>query len=424
MLAIVRSATLLGADGSPVTVEVHVSSGLPGFTIVGLPDEACREARDRVRAALLSSELAVAAAARHREPGALGRAQGRVGARPRHRRRAARRPGEDRAGRRGGRRVRRRARARRLGATGHRCRAARGRAAGARRAWCRPPPCTRPPPWPGGRCGRRGRWPAWPPPSGATNGGRCPSRLLRRPRRRCPTWPTYGASPWPAWRSRWRPPATTTCCWWARPARARRCWPSACPACCRRSGVDAGHPRHEHPLGRGVAPAAGRPHDAAPPLRAPHHSASLVAMVGGGTALLRPGEVSLGRTVASSSWTSWASSRPAVLDGLRQPLEEGVVRITRARASVTLPAALPAGGGSRTCARAGRRARACASPVELARYRRRLSGPLLDRIDLRVPVSRPDDRGPPRRAARRTHVRWWPRGWPGPGRWPSSARAA
>jgi magnesium chelatase family protein len=55
MLAVVRSATLLGTAGRPVAVEVHVSNGLPGFTIVGQPDAACREARDRVRAALLSS---------------------------------------------------------------------------------------------------------------------------------------------------------------------------------------------------------------------------------------------------------------------------------------------------------------------------------------------------------------------------------
>lgn len=57
MIATVPSATLLGVQGRPVTVEVHVSSGLPGFTIVGLPDASCREARDRVRAALLSSGL-------------------------------------------------------------------------------------------------------------------------------------------------------------------------------------------------------------------------------------------------------------------------------------------------------------------------------------------------------------------------------
>ena len=58
MLASVASATLLGVDGHVVTVEVHVSSGLPAFTIVGLPDTIVRESRERVRAALLSSELA------------------------------------------------------------------------------------------------------------------------------------------------------------------------------------------------------------------------------------------------------------------------------------------------------------------------------------------------------------------------------
>lgn len=55
MTAAVHSATLSGTTGSPVVVEVHESSGLPGFTIVGLPDAAVRESRDRVRAALLSS---------------------------------------------------------------------------------------------------------------------------------------------------------------------------------------------------------------------------------------------------------------------------------------------------------------------------------------------------------------------------------
>ena len=57
MLASVASATLLGVDGHVVTVEVHVSSGPPAFTIVGLPDTIVRESRERVRAALLSSQL-------------------------------------------------------------------------------------------------------------------------------------------------------------------------------------------------------------------------------------------------------------------------------------------------------------------------------------------------------------------------------
>src|SRR4051795_10558286 len=55
VLASVRSATLVGVDGQPVTVEVHVSTGVPAYSVVGLPDTAVREARERVRAALLSS---------------------------------------------------------------------------------------------------------------------------------------------------------------------------------------------------------------------------------------------------------------------------------------------------------------------------------------------------------------------------------
>src|SRR5277367_6327256 len=57
MLGCISSATLIGVDGHLVSVEVHVSNGLPGFTVVGLPDAAVRESRDRVRAALLSSGL-------------------------------------------------------------------------------------------------------------------------------------------------------------------------------------------------------------------------------------------------------------------------------------------------------------------------------------------------------------------------------
>jgi magnesium chelatase family protein len=57
VLASVRSATLIGVDGQVVTVEVHVSTGLPGYQVVGLPDAAVRESRERVRAALLSSDL-------------------------------------------------------------------------------------------------------------------------------------------------------------------------------------------------------------------------------------------------------------------------------------------------------------------------------------------------------------------------------
>ncbi|HEY5024809.1 MAG TPA: magnesium chelatase domain-containing protein [Acidimicrobiales bacterium] len=57
MLACIPSSTLHGVDGRSVSVEVHVSAWLPGFTVVGLPDAAVRESRHRVRGALLSSQL-------------------------------------------------------------------------------------------------------------------------------------------------------------------------------------------------------------------------------------------------------------------------------------------------------------------------------------------------------------------------------
>ena len=58
MFAAVTSSTLLATMGSPIVVEAHVGQGIPAFTVVGLPDEGCRESRDRVRAAMLSSDLA------------------------------------------------------------------------------------------------------------------------------------------------------------------------------------------------------------------------------------------------------------------------------------------------------------------------------------------------------------------------------
>jgi magnesium chelatase family protein len=82
---------------------------------------------------------------------------------------------------------------------------------------------------------------------------------------------------------------------------------------------------------------------------------------------------------------------PTVLDALRQPLEEGVIRVNRARFSAVLPARvlLVAAMNPCPCGEAGRPG-ACRCPEALlARYRRRLSGPLLDRFDLRVDVMRP-----------------------------------
>jgi magnesium chelatase family protein len=128
-----------------------------------------------------------------------------------------------------------------------------------------------------------------------------------------------------------------------------------------------------------------------PPFRAPHHTASLVAMVGGGTASLRPGVVSLSHC-GILFLDEVAEFPSAVLDGLREPLEEGVVRVTRARAAVEFPARflLVAAMNACPCGASGRPGSGCScgEPAR-ARYLRRVSGPLLDRFDLRLEVSRP-----------------------------------
>ena len=128
-----------------------------------------------------------------------------------------------------------------------------------------------------------------------------------------------------------------------------------------------------------------------PPLRAPHHSATMVALIGGGTDAMRPGEVSMAHG-GVLFLDELAEFPPTVLDALRQPLEEGVIRVNRARFSAKLPARflLVAAMNPCPCGEAGRPG-ACRCPDgALVRYHRRLSGPLLDRFDLRVDVLRPE----------------------------------
>jgi magnesium chelatase family protein len=125
------------------------------------------------------------------------------------------------------------------------------------------------------------------------------------------------------------------------------------------------------------------------PYRAPHHSSSMVSMVGGGTALMRPGEISL----ASNGvlfLDELGEFAPSVLDALRQPLEQGIVRLARARTSVLMPAKflLVAATNPCPCGEGSPGACTCDESAR-ARYLRRFSGPLLDRFDLRVAVSRP-----------------------------------
>jgi magnesium chelatase family protein len=128
-----------------------------------------------------------------------------------------------------------------------------------------------------------------------------------------------------------------------------------------------------------------------PPFRAPHHGASSVALIGGGSAWMRPGEISLSHS--GVLFLDELGEFPAnVLDSLRQPLEEGVVRLSRARGTVALPARflLVAATNPCPCGRGGPDGRCRCGPATRARYSRRLSAPLLDRFDLRVVVSRPD----------------------------------
>lgn len=127
-----------------------------------------------------------------------------------------------------------------------------------------------------------------------------------------------------------------------------------------------------------------------PPFRAPHHGASMVAIVGGGTAAMRPGEISCAHNGVLFLDELGEFAVP-VLDALRQPLEEGIVRVSRAARSVTLPARFQLVGAMNPCPCGEGGAPGfcrCAEPVR-ARYARRLSGPLLDRFDLRVEVRPP-----------------------------------
>src|SRR5205807_6377960 len=128
-----------------------------------------------------------------------------------------------------------------------------------------------------------------------------------------------------------------------------------------------------------------------PPFRAPHHGASSVSLVGGGQAMIRPGEISLAHA-GVLFLDELGEFAPTVLDALRQPLEEGVVRVARAAVRVELPARFVLVGAMNPCpCGEGGRAGACrCGPAARARYSRRVSGPLLDRFDIRVEVSRPD----------------------------------
>ncbi|MFO0773601.1 MAG: YifB family Mg chelatase-like AAA ATPase [Nitrospiraceae bacterium] len=123
------------------------------------------------------------------------------------------------------------------------------------------------------------------------------------------------------------------------------------------------------------------------PFRAPHHGVSDAGLIGGGV-VPRPGEVSLAHH-GVLFLDEILEFKRHVLDGLRQPLEEGSLLVTRAQASIRFPARvmLVAAMNPCPCGYYGDRTREClCTPQQVRRYRSRLSGPLMDRLDLHVDV--------------------------------------
>ena len=126
-----------------------------------------------------------------------------------------------------------------------------------------------------------------------------------------------------------------------------------------------------------------------PPFVAPHHSASMTSLVGGGLGSPRPGAISL-----AHNGVLFLDEAPefqvSALESLRQPLESGQVSIARSKGTAAFPARfqLVLAANPCPCGRAGTSACSCSS-AQLVRYRNKLSGPLLDRVDIQLRVSAP-----------------------------------
>ena len=125
------------------------------------------------------------------------------------------------------------------------------------------------------------------------------------------------------------------------------------------------------------------------PFRAPHHTTSNVALVGGGT-YPRPGEITLAHrgVLFMDEFPEFPRS---VLEALRQPLEDGVITVSRAQGSLSFPAKfiLVAAQNPCPCGYLGDVKKHCiCTPIQIIRYQKRVSGPLLDRIDIHIEVPR------------------------------------
>ena len=125
------------------------------------------------------------------------------------------------------------------------------------------------------------------------------------------------------------------------------------------------------------------------PFRSPHHSASAVSLVGGGT-YPRPGEISLAHR-GVLFLDEFGEFPKNVLENLRQPLEDGLITVSRAKGSLEFPACfiLVAATNPCPCGNSTDPERVCScSPAQIIKYQRKISGPILDRIDLHVEVPR------------------------------------
>ena len=402
VLATLVTAVINGLRGELVRVEIDVAPGLPVCHIVGLPDAALSEARERVRGAIRNSgfeyplsritvnlapadrrkrgaayDLAIAvgilvASGQIRRGGNGWALLGELSlsgtvepitgvlpmvgdARPpglpaRHRARRERGRGEARSRHRGDRRR----------GPGRRC-AAHRRSARTKAARGKPAQ-------PRSSCPGRG-------PSRAA---RCrPRRVLRDRRSSLSTWPTSAASSTRAGRSRWRSPAVTTCCWSARPVPARRCLARAIPGLLPPLNDDEALEVTVIESVAGLLRDGGLRRER--PFRAPHHTARTPRWSVAGR--LHPGEATLAHHGVLFLDELAEFDRPA-LDALRQPLEEGVLTIARATGRVRYPARFQLVAAMNPC-RCGYHHdpdRQCRCPTgDPERYVRRVSGPLLDR---------------------------------------------